>query len=393
MSQRPTLDASSFEKLLAAAWVLQCQQIAAAQNRVAGLSPEPRESSHGNGLRGAPVAALVTALPAPNTASPSAGNENSFSWAVARGQWAAAAGPVVESDQRVSALLQQAYPRLPSTVIGAVLDRRLQKQNGAPVACEAKSSQQLPPAAVAKTRPATPSLNFSRHLIASWERAWPLAQRSLSEAAESAKSRLQSLARYRIKVRFAFRPRHAVEAAGASFSLLLMVLGFTLFQVWHRDRFPVVAATTGVERPVEKDSKADHPVQALQLPVSHGRVTDVGVLVDVQSLSPYEIPALRRQADYGDDSAALVLGMLYETGRYVPQSCKHAAEWVAKSADWGNPAAQYNLGLRYRDGDGVSANPDQAQKWLRRAGHQKYAKAGLALETIASRDARSSSTP
>ena len=190
-----------------------------------------------------------------------------------------------------------------------------------------------------------------------------------------------------------FSPRHAVEAAGASLSLLLIVVGLTFFQVWHRDRLPVVAATTGVDYRVEEANRGARSTQMIPLPTSHKRVTDLNVLVMVQSLSPYEIPALRRQAEYGDDSAALVMGMLYEMGRYVPQNCKQGAEWVEKSAEWGNPAAQYNLGLRYRDGDGISANPDAAEKWLRRADHQKYVKARLALDTLSSRDTHSAYNP
>jgi uncharacterized protein len=98
---------------------------------------------------------------------------------------------------------------------------------------------------------------------------------------------------------------------------------------------------------------------------------------------------LQRQARYGDDSAALVVGMLYETGRYLPQSCTKAADWVAKAAHWGNPAAQYNLGLRYLDGDGLPHDEDKAEKWLRKAADQRYAKAVTALEKLSPRDANS----
>lgn len=87
------------------------------------------------------------------------------------------------------------------------------------------------------------------------------------------------------------------------------------------------------------------------------------------------------------------MGMVYETGRYVPQSCKKAADWVATSANAGNAAAQYNLGLRYRDGDGLPANEEEAEKWLRQAADQRYSNARLALERLTSRDARSTHTP
>jgi len=78
------------------------------------------------------------------------------------------------------------------------------------------------------------------------------------------------------------------------------------------------------------------------------------------------------------------MGMLYETGRFVPQNCTQAAAWVMKAAIWGNPAAEYNLGLRFRDGDGVPADADEARKWLRKAADRGYSKAWTALDTLTS---------
>ena len=84
-------------------------------------------------------------------------------------------------------------------------------------------------------------------------------------------------------------------------------------------------------------------------------------------MSRYEIPGLQRQAIDGDDSAAFLLGLAYETGQAVPQNCVKAADWVARSANQGNAAAQYNLGLRYRDGDGVPVDRATAVRWLTKA--------------------------
>ena len=209
-----------------------------------------------------------------------------------------------------------------------------------------------------------------------------LAVQWLSDAAVSARDRLQSITRSKVKVRVALSPRQAVEAAGASFSLLLIVVGFTLFEVWHQERFRVVAATPSFEQ----DSGArSNPLR--QLPVlqaSHQQITDPATLSFVLGLSRYEVHALQRQAYFGDDSAALAMGMLYETGHYVPQSCTKAADWVTRSAYWGNAAAQYNLGLRYRGGDGVPVSDDQALQWLQKAADQRYSLARSALETLAS---------
>ena len=112
------------------------------------------------------------------------------------------------------------------------------------------------------------------------------------------------------------------------------------------------------------------------------QVTDSALLSALRTLSRYEIAGLRHRAVYGDDSAALLLGMAYETGYLVPQNCVKAGEWVATSANEGNAPAQYNLGLRYREGDGVPVNQEVGASWLRRAAAQKYSPAQLALESV-----------
>ena len=122
------------------------------------------------------------------------------------------------------------------------------------------------------------------------------------------------------------------------------------------------------------------PVPASQ--VSHMQVTDPAISSALGTISRYEIAGLRRRAEYGDDMAALLLGMAYETGHLVPQNCVKGAQWVATSASEGNAAAQYNLGLRYREGDGVPFNPEAGASWLRKAAAQKYAQAHLALKSV-----------
>jgi TPR repeat protein len=116
--------------------------------------------------------------------------------------------------------------------------------------------------------------------------------------------------------------------------------------------------------------------------VSHMQVTDPAISSALGTTSRYEIAGLRRRAEYGDDMAALLLGMAYETGHLVPQNCVKGAQWVATSASEGNAAAQYNLGLRYREGDGVPFNPEAGASWLRKAAAQKYAQAQLALKSV-----------
>jgi TPR repeat protein len=109
------------------------------------------------------------------------------------------------------------------------------------------------------------------------------------------------------------------------------------------------------------------------------QVTDPAMSSALRNLSRYEIAGVQRQAEYGDDDAAFLLGMAYETGYLVPQNCEKAAQWVTQSANEGNTFAQYNLGLRYRLGDGVPINQDTGTSWLRKAAAQKYSPAELAL--------------
>jgi hypothetical protein len=128
-------------------------------------------------------------------------------------------------------------------------------------------------------------------------------------------------------------------------------------------------------------ARADVPVLPPTVPKptvpepSHLRVTDSEALSLVAELSPYEMQAVRQQAEYGDAVAALTLGMAYELGRYVPRSCTEAAHWVAVAAQEGSSAAQYNLALRYISGDGTPINLDEARKWLEKSAAHGYQKA------------------
>jgi len=210
---------------------------------------------------------------------------------------------------------------------------------------------------------------------------------SLLKVADGAKN-MASFVRYGVKAwvtydfKFTLRLRRAVTKAATPLLVLLIIVAFTLTRVWPRGHLLTVAAVSRMNHPSGKDT-VRKAVELRPTPldqVSHMQVTDRVVLSVVESLSRYEIPGLRRQAAYGDESAAFIMGMLYETGHLVPQSCTKAAAWVTASASAGSAAAQYNLGLRYRDGDGLPADEDEAEKWLRKAAHRQYSKATSALQ-------------
>jgi len=205
----------------------------------------------------------------------------------------------------------------------------------------------------------------------------------------------------------------ALRAVGiATPVLLLSIVAALLFlETWRHESFHSAQAISRPNPPAEEaivrdtsrttptrripgvseapkgpeNTQPRQPVPVPSLEASHKHATDPGTLSALQQLSPYEISGLRRQAKYGDDSAAFTLGMAYELGRYVSQSCAEAARWVTAAAESGNAAAQYNLGLRYRDGDGVSADQTESEKWLRKAAAHRNPQARLALKMLASR--------
>jgi len=138
--------------------------------------------------------------------------------------------------------------------------------------------------------------------------------------------------------------------------------------------------TTPLPYPVSSAAVQQTPQERTPLfESSHRRVTDDDTSAALGDMSRYEMRSLRRQANFGDDEAALLLGMTYELGNGVPQDCHQAAAWIHTAAQNGNASAQYNLALRYISGDGVLANKAEAYKWLRQSAQQGYQKAADTL--------------
>jgi TPR repeat protein len=55
----------------------------------------------------------------------------------------------------------------------------------------------------------------------------------------------------------------------------------------------------------------------------------------------------RLAADQGDADAQFNLGVMYDTGRGVPQDDAEAERWYRLAADQGDANAQSNLGVMY----------------------------------------------
>jgi Sel1 repeat-containing protein len=362
-SERFALNAASFEKFLAAAWVLQCQR----DEALLDLQYGPREIN--------------------------------------------AAPPVIrksEPDLDSQSFLEGAtrcLASLPDAVVQSETQRRQPDVYGA-----LPELQQL-------------SLTLQEHpedasvLQLETAEPWVGETPGASEAVELGRStdfqaaflnsyRAFKNYRHTFRIRFSLPEIRRIAVAVPILGLAILS-GWLIFATWRHESnrsaqateqtgaAPVEGAVTETSQPPAAVQNVAHDVgvavetssqlsliPALQL--SHLRVTDAATDSTVRELSRYEIRGLRRRAKYGDSSAAFALGMAYETGHHLHQSCREAARWVTKAAVAGDAAAQYNLGLRYRSGDGVHANSAQSRKWLRKAA-RRNPNAKLALKLLASR--------
>jgi TPR repeat protein len=75
------------------------------------------------------------------------------------------------------------------------------------------------------------------------------------------------------------------------------------------------------------------------------------------------IPALRTQAQAGDQKAQVNLGAALLLNK--PSNPQEALEWFRKASDQGNAIAATNIGEMYYNGLGVAKNPVEAAKWYR----------------------------
>ncbi len=85
----------------------------------------------------------------------------------------------------------------------------------------------------------------------------------------------------------------------------------------------------------------------------------------------------RPLAEQGDADAQFSVGIMYESGKGVPQDYAEAAKWYRKAAEQGIAEAQSILGVMYHAGDGVPQNHAEALKWHRMAAEQGYVRAQL----------------
>ena len=80
----------------------------------------------------------------------------------------------------------------------------------------------------------------------------------------------------------------------------------------------------------------------------------------------------RLAAEQGHAAAQSMLGVVYATGRGVPQDYVEAVKWTRLAAEQGSAPAQYNLGLMYAKGHGVPKDYVMAYKWWSLAAAQGH---------------------
>jgi tetratricopeptide (TPR) repeat protein len=74
-----------------------------------------------------------------------------------------------------------------------------------------------------------------------------------------------------------------------------------------------------------------------------------------------------RAAELGNAASMVNLGLLYASGRGVPQDYAHARFWFEKAAGLGNAGAMVNLGLLYAQGRGGPQDYTEARRWYEMA--------------------------
>jgi hypothetical protein len=400
-NQRLTLDHTSFERLLAAAWVLQCLQDQLHGPPVDRDDPvaEPVKIQQQLETPRSSLQAITESLP-----------ESTLRMADASSEHAQLIVPptannsVVESAKVLPPLQMETRNVDPDVMI-------------APESVEPKES--LRSENIATLNPInTPVPLWTNHTNndgetwAKFRAAFNLQSANLRNTFNRALDAIPNpLPNFRIT--FSMRALRAVAIATPVW-VLSLVAALLFLEVWRHGSFQSAQATSRPNPPIVT-AAATNPSTTLTtttlttttqpeppdvkplinqtrqsnattpLETSHKRITDGATQSAVAQLSRYEIKGLRRRAKYGDDSAAFTLGMAYEVGHSVPQNCVEAAHWVATAAEAGDAAAQYNLGLRYRDGDGVPANRTESEQWLRRAAAHRNQQAKHALKMLASR--------
>jgi TPR repeat protein len=90
----------------------------------------------------------------------------------------------------------------------------------------------------------------------------------------------------------------------------------------------------------------------------------------------------RQAASRGDATAALYVGVMYDSGQGIAQNDANARLWYARAAHAGSAAGAFNLGVIYDSGTGVAKDTAQAAHWYARAAALGSARADYNLAML-----------
>ncbi len=83
----------------------------------------------------------------------------------------------------------------------------------------------------------------------------------------------------------------------------------------------------------------------------------------------------RRAAGDGDARAALLVGVMYDTGQGVAQNYAEALSWYRRAAEAGSPSGMFNVGVMFDAGRGTARDPQEAARWYDRAAAAGFGRA------------------
>jgi TPR repeat protein len=355
MGERFTLDVDSFQRLLAAAWVLQCQ-------RDRKTSPDIVVAETGV-LLGRKVNRIPANFPIPSCIFEAETKQR------------------VDATWRLQGSASQELPTPLQAESSPIVDVPLRPKSPASVSVQPEVSGAL---ALASERHDDAQVNAIPFLLDELEdkSVWEKAERTLKGAAGGVLRTVAAWAAVlrptlRVKLVIRGRARNQLARYAAPVFALLVVAAMLIPQISSRGGW--LRSVRAAAHLAGKAMGVGVPEPVLE--TSHLRVTDTAESAVLDQMSRYEVRSMRREAEFGDETAALTLGMAYETGRGVPQNCREAARWVQLAAEDGNAAAEYNLGLRYLNGDGVREDRAEARKWIEAASQQGYTRATAALQS------------
>ena len=89
------------------------------------------------------------------------------------------------------------------------------------------------------------------------------------------------------------------------------------------------------------------------------------------------------EAENGDPSLQVRIGLLYVGGEVVDGDDKIAARWFQKAAEQGDEAGKVHLGMFYSEGRGVEQNSEEAIRWFKKVTNRDFSNLLVEKEEIA----------